>query len=123
MSNIFDAVPFEVRKEIHTLELREFGDIMYHSDSKVCVGKTKWLLDPGKWRKQRLHFLHLIYTHIQMDTLLHIVLRDKQMDNYKLFIWHEELKRIMRDIRYDMDDIVVRLNNLNRMIHNLKFRH
>lgn len=34
------------------------------------------------------------------------------MENYKHFISQDELKRILRDINYDMDDITVCLNKI-----------
>lgn len=71
---------------------------MYHSDSEIYVGKTNWVPNLGKWRKQRLHCLHLIFQQRQMANLLHKVLWDKHVDNYKLLIGQEKMKRIMRDI-------------------------
>lgn len=107
VANCFDATIMEVRKEIHTMEAKEFGGRMYPSDIEICNGNMKWMPNPRKLRKRRLYFLHFISTHKQMETLLNMVLCDKQVDNYKLFAGQGELKRVLRDIRYDMDDIVV----------------
>jgi len=41
-----------------------------------------------------------------------MVIRDKQVDNYKIFVGQEEIKRILRDIMYNLDDIVVRLTRV-----------
>ena len=69
----------------------------------------KWISNSGKFRRLRIHFLHSITHHHQMETLLSMVIRDKKFDNYKLFTGQEEKKRILQDIRYNLDDIVVRL--------------
>lgn len=45
-----------------------------------------------------------------------MVIWEKQVDNYKLFTGQEDIKRIMRDIWYDMDDIMVRLNEVEKYI-------
>ena len=47
-----------------------------------------------------------------METLLNIVIRDKQVDNYKLFAGQEDIKCILRYIGYNLDDIVVRLSHI-----------
>lgn len=41
VANLFGVVPMEVRKEIQTLEPKEFGDQMYHSHTEICSGNTK----------------------------------------------------------------------------------
>ena len=51
-----------------------------------------------------------------METLLSMVIRDKQVDNHKLFVGQEDVKRITRDIRYELADIVVRLNRVERFM-------
>ena len=45
-----------------------------------------------------------------------MVIYDKQVDNYKLFTDQEEINRILRDVRYDLDDIVVKLNRVERFV-------
>jgi len=74
----YDSTPMEVRKEILTLEAKEFGDHMYDSDSKYSSSGLKWFHDLGKLRKRRLHFLHSITMHCQMETLLSMLIRDKK---------------------------------------------
>lgn len=51
-----------------------------------------------------------------METLLSMVIRDKQVDNYKLFAGQEDIKHILRDIRYNLDDIVVWLSSIERYV-------
>jgi len=41
-----------------------------------------------------------------------VFISDKQVGNYKLFSGQEDIKRIMRDIRYNSDDILVRLSRI-----------
>ena len=41
-----------------------------------------------------------------------MVMWDKQVDNYNIFANQEDLKRILRDIRYNMDEIVVELSRI-----------
>lgn len=38
------------------------------------------------------------------------------LDNYKLFVGQEDIKRIIEDILYDMDGIVVHLNKMEPYI-------
>ena len=49
-----------------------------------------------------------------MENLLSMVILDKQIGNYKLFARQEDIKRIMSDISYDLDDIVVWLNHVEK---------
>jgi len=73
-------------REIFHLESKECGDCSYFSDSKVEEDGLKWISDLGEFIKQRLHFLHSLAVHQQMDTFFPMVLRDKKVDNYKLFV-------------------------------------
>lgn len=98
------------------LEAKEFYDRQYFSDSEISGGCLKWVSDPRKIRKRCLHFMHSISPHHQLETLLNMVIRDKQTDNYKLFVGYKEIKQIMRDIGYNLDNIAVRLNQVERYI-------
>jgi len=56
-----------------------------------------------------------------METLINMVICDKQVENFKIFAIQEGIKRILRDIRYDLDDIVVILNRVEWfMVSNLE---
>jgi len=112
VANLFYEAPLEVRKEILNLEEREFGNRIYHSNSEIGGSSLKWVPNPKKFRTRRLHYLHSITLHLHIETLLSIIIRDKQVDNYKLFVGQEEIKRIIMDIRYDLNDIVVKLNQV-----------
>ena len=63
MANFFKSDPLEVKKEILHLEAKEFNDHVYFSDLEIGGSSLKWVLDPGKFRKRRLHFLHSISLH------------------------------------------------------------
>lgn len=45
-----------------------------------------------------------------------MVIHDKQVDNYKLFAGQKEIKKILGDIRYNLDDVVVRLIHLEHFL-------
>lgn len=45
-----------------------------------------------------------------------MVIRDKQVDNYKLFAGQEERKCILGDIRYNMDDIATKLTRVEQFM-------
>ena len=47
-----------------------------------------------------------------METLLNMVIWDKWVDSYKLFVGQEDLKRVYKDLLYDMDEIVVHLSKV-----------
>jgi len=51
----------------------------------------KWIPDPGKFKRRTLHFVHSIVVHQQLDTLFHLVLRDKQEDNYNFFASQKDI--------------------------------
>jgi len=85
VATLFNLVPMEIRKEIWYLESREFGDKPYFSDSEVGVQHIKWIPNLGKLKRRKLHFLHSIVVHQQLDTLFHLVLWDKKVVNYKFF--------------------------------------
>lgn len=82
----FDAVPLEFRIKILQLEAKEFGDQAYHLDSEITDSTFRWIPNMGKFQKRRLHFLHLVALHMQLDTLLHMVRRDKKFNHYQLFL-------------------------------------
>lgn len=86
MAYHFDFVPLEVRNDILHLETKEFGDHKYFFDSKISGSTFKWTLNPRKFHKRRLHFLHSVAFHCQLETFLHMVIHDKQVDNYQSFI-------------------------------------
>jgi len=77
MANFISSAPLEVRKEILHLEAKEFGDHKYHSDLEIGGSSLKWVPDPWKFRKRRLHFLHAIKLHCQMEMLLNMVICGK----------------------------------------------
>lgn len=54
----FYFVPLEVRNEILHLEAKEFSSQIYFFDTEISDNTFRWTLDPGKFRKRRLHFLH-----------------------------------------------------------------
>lgn len=116
ISNFFDVTPLEVHKEILQLEAKEFGDKDYLSDKNIGGSSLKWILDLGKFHSRRIHFLHSIIHFCQMETLLSMVISNKQVENYTLFSGKEDIKRILRDMKYNMDDIVVLLSNIEHYI-------
>jgi len=61
--NYFDSVPLEVWREIIQLESKEFGDQSHFFDSEVGVEGLKWIPNPGKFRKRRLHFILSLAEH------------------------------------------------------------
>lgn len=110
MAKIFNSTPLEVRKEILHLEVMEFENCKYHSGSEIGGSNLKWVPNPWKFQRRRLCFLHSVLLQRKLETLLNMVISDKQVANYELFVGQEEIKRIVRDIKYNLDDIVVRLN-------------
>lgn len=40
-----------------------------------------------------------------MDTLLSMVLRDRQVDNYNIFVGQEDVNRLLKNIHLFLDDI------------------
>lgn len=112
VANFFDATPLEIYKEIIHLEAKEFVDRVYFLDLEIGGNNLKCALDLRKFHKRRLHFLHSINLYRQLEIILSMVIRDNQVDNYKLFAGQEEIKRILRDIRYKLDDMVVRLTRV-----------
>lgn len=112
MKNFFKASPLEVRKEILNLETMEFQDRKYFYDSEIGGRSIKWVSNLGKFWRRRNHFLHSITHHHQTKMLLSMVIRDKKVDNYKLFTGQEEKKCIFWDIKYNLDGILVRLSHV-----------
>lgn len=102
MAYHFDFVAPKVRNEILQLEAKEFVDQRYFSNSEINDNTFKWTPYPRKFCQRTLHFLHWVVVHRQLEILLHMVIHDKQVDNYKLF----EIKWILWDVRYNLDDIV-----------------
>jgi len=88
------------------MEAKEFGNHTHFSNSEVGVEGLKWIPDPGKFRKRKLHFLHYLLVHQHMDTIFHMVLRDKKIDNCKVFADQEDIKHLLHDIHLCLDDIV-----------------
>lgn len=72
----FNVIPLEVRKEILLLELESI-EHPYHSDSNIADEDITRVPIPGRFRKLRFHFLSFLALHQQMDTLLHLIFRDK----------------------------------------------
>jgi len=70
------VIPLEVRKEILLLELESI-EHTYHSDSNIVREDINRVPVPGRFRKLRLHFLNFLALHQQMDTLLHLIFRNK----------------------------------------------
>lgn len=62
------------------LEAKEFGDCQYFSECEISRGNLRWVLGPEKFRKSWLHFLNSITHHRQMETLLSMIIWDKQVD-------------------------------------------
>lgn len=98
------------------LEAKEFGDQVYFSYSDTGGNSLKQTLDQGNFHRRRIHFLHSIIHHRQMETIMSMLIRDHQLDNYKLFLGQEDIKCILRDIRYNLDDIVIRLSSIESFI-------
>lgn len=98
------------------MEAKDFGDHDYFSDTAIGGSNLKCVLDLGNFCKRRFHFLYSITLHCQLETLLSMVIWDKQVENYKLFAGQEEMKRILRDIKHNLDDIVVRLTRVEHFI-------
>lgn len=69
-------IPLEVRKEILLLELESI-EHPYHLDSNTADEDITRVPIPGRFRKLRFHFLSFLALHQQMDTLLHLIFRDK----------------------------------------------
>lgn len=51
-----------------------------------------------------------------MEMLLIMVICDKKVNHYKFFAGQEEIKRILGDIRYNVNDIVVILSRVECFI-------
>lgn len=76
VETFFNVIPLEVRKEILLLELESI-EHTYHSDSNIVGEDTTRVHVPGRFRKLRLHILNFLALHQQMDTLLHLIFKDK----------------------------------------------
>lgn len=51
-----------------------------------------------------------------METLISMVIHDKKVDKCKIFAGEEDIKRILQDIKYNLDDIVIRLSHVVRFL-------
>lgn len=111
-NSYFDLVPLEVHQNIWLRESKDFGDRPYISNLEVGGDDHKWIQNTRNFKKWRLHFLHSLSIHQLMDTLLGMVLRDKQFDNNNIFASQEDIKCLLRNIHLCLDDIDYHLNHM-----------
>lgn len=78
-------------------------------------------MDSGSWKihKRRLHFIHSVALHCQLETLHHMVICDKKFYHHQWFAGQEEIKRILLEMRYNMDDIVTKLTWVERYVYSI----
>lgn len=63
VATFFNAVPQEVKNEIQVFESQDGGDCPYHLDFELIGEDSKWVLDLGKSRSRKLHFLNSLTLH------------------------------------------------------------
>lgn len=95
-SSSFDSVSLEVHCEICYFDDLESGAHPYASDYELSSVGVKWFPNLGLFLKRRLNFLSYLALNHQTSTLLRLLFREKQIDNYKfsppwrtLSIWFE----------------------------------
>lgn len=67
----------------------------------------------GLFSKQKTQFLVFsLSLHQQMDTLLQLVFKANQVDNYNVFSGLEDIKHILRNHRFNLNNIYSRLNHV-----------
>lgn len=88
----FDIVCLENKGEILALKNMEAGDHLYFLDSEIMGEDAKWLETLGIFWRKRLYFLSSLTLNQQMTTLLCLIFKDKQIDNYNVFSTLEDIK-------------------------------
>jgi len=70
---------------------------------------SKWVLDPGNTRGRHKKYLNSTTLHWKMKTLLGLVLRDKQVKKYNIYASIEDVKRMLRNLRFCVETIATHL--------------
>lgn len=102
-------VPLEVPKETLVLENKEAGDSPYCSDFELVGEDVKWLPNLGIFQKMRLHFMSSLDLNHQLTTFLHILFKEKHVENYNVFSSLADIKRMLHNICFHIDNFDSRL--------------
>lgn len=112
----FNEIPPETHQEICELEIKVGDERQSLSDSELLEDMLVWVWDPMHTKERRKKYLNLVVLHQKMKVLLGLVLRDKKVEKYNIFASLENMKRMLRNLRFGVEELDAPLMNVESHI-------